>query len=92
MNIHNEKKVELEEQLSFFDKNVSNVDLESIFLDLIPEAKKLARERMEKYYSKYGDANFHKTKEQLRREQLEEIADAVNYEIFKKYRKAKGLS
>lgn len=87
-----EPNVPIEEQLAFFDANVDSVDLEGIFLDIISDAKELARERMERYYPKYGDGNFHKTTTQLRIEQMEEIADAINYEIFKKYRKSKGLS
>lgn len=84
------KHVGVEEQEIFFDKHIEDVDLASIFLDVENEAKKLARERLVKYYTKYGDCNFHKTVAQLRHEQMEEIADAINYEIFKKYVQEEG--
>lgn len=82
--------VGLEEQLEFFDKHVANVDLANIFLDLDVDAKELARERIERYFPKYGDGNFHKTLDEIRREQMEEIADAVNYQIFKEWIKEHG--
>ena len=84
------KDIPVEEQTEFFDAHVDEVDLAGIFLDLQEEAKVLARERLTKYYPKYGDGNFHKTAAQLRQEQLEEIADAVNYEIFKLYVEENG--
>lgn len=80
-----DNRVKIEEQLRFFDENVEKVNLQDIFENLNFDAKKLARARLEKYYTKYGDANFHKTLEQLRIEQMEEIADAINYEIFKEF-------
>ncbi len=78
-------KIDIETQKEFFDKHIEEVDLAKIFIDIQEDAKILARERMIKYYPKYGDGNFHKTLEQLRQEQMEEIADAINYEIFKIY-------
>jgi len=84
------KDISIEEQAEFFDRHIAEVDLTEIFLDVQEDAKVLARERMIKYYPKYGDENFHKTLAQLRQEQMEEIADAINYQVFKKYVKENG--
>jgi hypothetical protein len=87
---HMKRDIGIGDQLEFFDSHVADVDLASIFLDVEEDAKELARERMVKYFPKYGDGNFHKTLLQLRREQMEEIADAINYQIFKEWVQENG--
>lgn len=46
----------------------------------------LAKQRFIDNAEHMGDKSFHKTPEELEREQDEEIADAINYEIFKNVR------
>lgn len=83
--------VSVEEQLAFFDSVIDQVDLVAILADIQADAKRLARERLIEFAPVYGDGNFHKSIPALRQEQVEEGSDAVNYEIFKLFRKARGL-
>lgn len=80
-----------EQQEQLFDKYVDDIDIVAIARRVEREAKRLARERLLAYVDKYGDRNFHKSIERIEREQLEEFADAINYEVFKRYRQENGL-
>jgi len=84
--------VSVEEQVEFAKSVIESVDLVAILEDVQEDAKKLAMERLVEFAPVYGDGNFHKTVAALRQEQVEEAADAVNYEIFKLYRKSRGLA
>ena len=84
--------VSVEEQVAFAKSVIDSVDLVAILADVQEDAKRLALERLVEFAPVYGDGNFHKPIPALRQEQVEEAADAVNYEIFKMYRRSKGLS
>lgn len=83
--------VSIEEQVAFFDSVVDEIDLVKILQDVQADAKRLARERLVEFAPVYGDGNFHKPIPALRQEQVEEASDAVNYEVFKLWRKANGF-
>lgn len=83
--------VGVEEQVEFAKSVIAGIDLVAILSDVQEDAKKLALERLIEFAPVYGDGNFHKPIPALRQEQVEEAADAVNYEIFKLYRRARGL-
>ena len=77
--------IPLDEQLQHFDRHCQQAYVQTLkaFKVRKPEILAEARKRMQEGYAAYGDTSFHKTYDQLRREELEEMADAIVYRLMR---------
>lgn len=95
-NTTSDTEISLEKQLEIFDTITPSLDMAKIMQqitdELLEDSMTLARERLIAGYDTYKDKNFFKTIKELKREQSEEIADTINYQVFIEWRREHGYS
>lgn len=75
----------LEQQLEHFDRKAEQAYARCIraFKDRRSEVLAEARRRLVDSHAEHGDRSFHKTFQELHQDELEEMADLVNYRLMK---------
>ena len=75
----------LEQQLEHFDRKAEKAYARCLrtFKDRREQILVEARERLVGSFATYGDESFGKTHEALHQDELEEMADLINYRLMK---------
>ena len=82
------------EQLALFDKHADDAILRLQFQLMEPHLKgvlrRLARDRLKAGFETFGDSTWHETPDELMRDLLEELADAVVYTVMRENARSGG--
>jgi hypothetical protein len=92
--INTRPQLSLEEQLELFDKYLDNATDRLLYQFTVPGLRKvvqrIARDRLVRGIKDFGDTSWHRHPDELMKETIEELADAIVYLVMREHGRAGG--